>query len=170
MRILKLISCAILLAGLASCGASTAKDTDADTIERQEAVTETATTENTANTDLITSVYDKFVFAIDSDGDEINNPEKYFTPGALKKLQDDYKFDCDDGPCYAYNALRTEALDSRPGSDETSCIYSIAPEEDGWYTVSYSDMGWSGKTRIRIADGKIDDYERTEQQFTPEGN
>ena len=95
MRILKLISCAILLAGLASCGASTAKDTDADTIERQEAVTETATTENTANTDLITSVYDKFVFAIDSDGDEINNPEKYFTPGALKKLQDDYKFDCD---------------------------------------------------------------------------
>ncbi len=37
--------------------------------------------------------------------------------------------------------------------------YSIEPEDD-WYVVFYSDMGWSGKTRIKIVDGKIDDYQR----------
>ncbi len=117
-------------------------------------------TENNGDADLIKSVYRKFVFAIDSDGCDIGNPEKYFTAKALKKLQDDYMFDCDEGPCYAYYALRTEAQDSKPDSTGASQITGIEPTGDGWYIVSYLDMGWPGKTRLRVVDGKIDDYER----------
>ena len=169
MKVLKLMSYALLLASLASCGASARKDTETKPVEQKDTVDAVVLTENTENAaTLITSVYDTFVFAIYSDGNGINNPEKYFTPHALAKLQEDYEFDCDEEPCYAYYALRTEAQDARPGSDETSCIYSIEPDGNGWYTVSYSDMGWTGKTRIRIADGKIDDYERSEQQPTAE--
>ena len=169
MKALKLMSYALWLASLASCGASARKDTETKPVEQKDTVDAAVLTENTENAaTLITSVYDTFVFAIDSDGNEINNPEKYFTPHALAKLQEDYEFDCDEGPCYAYYALRTEAQDSRPGSDATSRIYSIEPDGNGWYIVSYSDMGWTGKTRIRIADGKIDDYERSEQQLTAE--
>lgn len=83
----------------------------------------------------------------------------YFTANALKKLQADYDFDCDEEPCYAFYALRTEMQDSKPGTDGSSQIYSIEPQDD-WFVVFYSDMGWSGKTRIKIVDGKIDDYQR----------
>lgn len=79
---------------------------------------------------------------------------------ALRKLQDAYEYDCYDGPCYAYYTLRTEAQDSNPKTDDISQICDIETAEDGWYIVSYLDMGWSGKTRVKIVDGKIDDYER----------
>lgn len=117
-------------------------------------------TDNDGDADLIKSIYRKFVFAIDNDGSDIGNPEKYFTAKALKKLKDNYMFDCNEEPCYAYYALRTEAQDSKPDSTGTSQITGIEPTGDGWYIVSYLDMGWPGKTRIRIVDGKIDDYER----------
>lgn len=48
-------------------------------------------TENKENTDLINTVYNKFVFAIDSDGNE-PSPETYFTANALRKLQDAYEY------------------------------------------------------------------------------
>lgn len=90
------------------------------------------------------------------------SPERYFTADVLTKLQEDYAFDCDNGPCYAYYALRTDAQDSRPGSDGASIIQDIEPTGDGWYTVTYSDMGWPGKTRIKVYDRKIVDYKRME--------
>lgn len=120
---------------------------------------ETAEDHTDPNIVKIISIYDNFVFAIDSD-DVINHPEKFFTANALKKLQDAYKYDCDDAPCYAYYALRTDAQDSKPGYDGESTICRIEPAEDDWYIVSYLDMGWPGKIRIKMADGKIDDYER----------
>ncbi|WP_289860621.1 hypothetical protein [uncultured Muribaculum sp.] len=165
MRVFKLMFYVLLLAGFACCGASGNSDAAADSIGRN-SMTEETHTVNTENINLINLVYRKFVFAIDSDGYEINNPEKYFTSNALKKLMDDYTFDCDNGYCYAYYALRTEAQDSKPESDDVSIIYSIDMSENGWYLVSYSDMGWFGKTRIRIVDGKIDDYERIESSYS----
>lgn len=115
------------------------------------------------NIDLINLVYRIFVFATDAEDGEISNPEKYFSANALNKLRADYEFDCPEGTCYAFYALRTEAQDSRPDSDGASVIHSIELAQDGWYTVEYSDMGWPGKTRIRIVDGKIDDYKRIAQ-------
>lgn len=159
MKTLIPVGYALLLVGMGSCGASSDKKM-AEVPVAQSTVTDKALAESTRDIDVINTVYDKFVFAIDCAGDELNNPEKYFTANALKKLQDDYDFDCDDGPCYAYYALRTDAQDSKPGSDGASQICNIELIGDGWYMVSYVDMGWPGQTRIRIADGKIDNYER----------
>lgn len=162
MKILKHICCALLLAGFVSCGASADKKKP-ETADVEQISEENETpSENSENINLITTVYNRLVFAIDSDGDIA--PETYFTANALKKLQDDYEYDCYESPCYAYYALRTEAQDSNPESDEESQIINIEPDEEGWYVVSYSDMGWSGKTRVRIVDGKIDDYQRLSQQ------
>ena len=153
----------VLLAGLISCSTNSKRATDTDATQ---SVCDTVLTAIAPSVDiavdsaLIADVYAKFVFAIDSAGD--NNPEYYFTGNALKQLQDDYEFDCEDAPCYAFYALRTSEQDSKPGSDETSLICSVVPDGEGWYTVSYSDMGWPGKTRVKVADGKIDAYERLE--------
>lgn len=158
MRIMKHFCYALILLGFTSCGASDNRKT----IEKpvgEDLTVEKPITENKENTDLINTVYNKFVFAIDSDGNE-PSPETYFTANALRKLQDAYEYDCYDGPCYAYYTLRTEAQDSNPKTDDISQICDIETAEDGWYIVSYLDMGWSGKTRIKIVDGKIDDYER----------
>ncbi len=107
---------------------------------------------------LIKGVYDKFVFAIDTDGKD--NPADYFTANALKKLQDEYEFDCEDESCYAYYALRTTEQDANPDAEDVSKICNIESTGDGWYVVTYLDMGWSGMTRIKIVDGIIDDYHR----------
>lgn len=110
------------------------------------------------HTDLVKNVYNKFVFAIDSNGTD--KPEDYFTENALKKLQAAYEFDCEGGPCYAFYELRTPEQDSKPDSDEESAVISVEAVGDNWYVVNYTDMGWSGMTRLKITDGKIDDYKR----------
>ncbi len=119
--------------------------------------------ENITGKELINCVYDKFIFAIDPE--ENDNPEDYFTTNALKKLQQDYDFDCEYGPCYAYYALRTRAQDSKPGSEDVSQICKIEHIGDGWYEVSYIDMGWPGMTYVKVVDGKIDDYEQCDSDL-----
>ena len=159
MKITKLAVCAIILAGATACGTSTSTSTtstEAESVELISAADETAP-DTAADSEVIMAAYDKFVFAVDND--DTVKPEDYFTANALRKLQDAYEYDCEEGTCYAFWALRTEAQDSKPGTDEVSQITTIDPAEDGWYIVSYTDMGWPGKTRIKITDGKIDDYE-----------
>ena len=153
----KYICCAFLLSCLLSC--ETKKNVDSSQEQTVEGVTlSDAATKKSDDNDLINRVYNKFVFAFDTDGND--NPEDYFTANALKKLQQDYDFDCEQGPCYAYYALRTGEQDSKPDSEDVSQICDIEPIGDGWYMVSYLDMGWSGMTRLKIVDEKIDDYER----------
>ena len=112
--------------------------------------------------DVIKTVYEKYVFAIDEDSDsEVNmHPEKYFTANALRKLKNSYVYDSERDDCYAYYELRTAQQDTRPGTDGESYVISIESIGNHWYVVKYSDMGWLGYTRIKIADGKVDDYLR----------
>lgn len=152
-------ACSAVVFAVFASGAATTPPTIAAEPTITEA--EPALSERSANVDLIKAVYDRFIFATASAGDVA--PETYFTENALKKLQEDYDFDCEEEPCYAYYALRTAMQDSNPESDGSSKIYRIDPDEDGWFTVFYSDMGWPGTTRIRIMDGKIDDYRRSDQ-------
>lgn len=158
MKVLKYTFYALVLAVLASCRVSPDKNIKETIIEQSSIANEEVSDESTENISLINTVYEKFVFAIDSQSDE--KPEKYFSDNALKKLQEDYEFDCEDGSCYAFYELRTEMQDSNPDTDGSSKICDIELGRDGWYIVSYSDMGWTGKTRIKITNGKIDDYQR----------
>ena len=161
MKIIELrhVCIALLLAGLASCGTSADKG-KTETIVEQISVANETIAEINEDTNLINIAYEKFVFAIDSQNEQ---PETYFTANALKKLQEDYEYDCDEGSCYAFYALRTKMQDSNPETDGASMVNNIEPDGNNWYVVSYSDMGWTGKTRIKIEGGKIDDYERIEQ-------
>lgn len=105
---------------------------------------------------LVNTVYSMFVFDLRDDAD----PRLYFTPEALQKLADAYEFDCDEGTCYAFDQLRTPNQDVAPDSEEESAVVSVTPESDGWFLVTFTDMGWPGKTRVKITDGKISDYAR----------
>lgn len=107
-----------------------------------------------ANIVMIKRAYEKFVF-----GGSQADPSDYFTKKALQRLKSeyDYEYDCPDGNCYAYWMLRTDAQD---GPEDTSSVVSVDPAEDGWYVVSFKDMGHPGKTRVKIIDGKIDEYRR----------
>ena len=160
MRIIeltKLMLCAYMLVGLTGCATKSNNYKALEQIEHDSEIYES--TPNTLDcTDLVNTAYEKFVFSIDSDGSEI--PEEYFTPNALKKLQEDFDYDCEDEACYAFYALRTDHQDTKPGAEDESQIISVVPAENDWYIVSYLDMGWQGITRIKIVDGKIDDYER----------
>lgn len=156
---LRLVCIGLLLVALASCGVSVDKST-AETIVEQNSVANDTLAEISDDISLINIAYEKFVFAIDSQNVQ---PETYFTTNALKKLQEDYEYDCDEEPCYAFYALRTKMQDSNPETDGSSKVNNIEPDGNDWYVVSYSDMGWTGKARIKIAGGKIDDYERIEQ-------
>lgn len=153
-----LILCPLLLACYMSCGAQSCEP-EGKIVDLTDCTCKSQM-DSAGDVDLINTVYERFVFAIDAEDNGNCDPEKYFTPNALKKLQDDYEFDCPEKFCYAYYALRTDAQDSKAGSDETSRIHCIEPAGDGWYVVSYQDMGWAGKTRVKIVSGKIDDYER----------
>lgn len=157
MRIVNLVICFLMLAGLVSCGSKTKDGTSSEQSASDSITTEIAIND-TDYTDLVKKIYDKFVFAIDSDVDV--KPEDYFTANALRKLKDVYEYDCEDSPCYAYYALRTPEQDSKPGTNGESKIYDVERTDGEWYIVSYSDMGWPGRTRIKIVEGKIDDFDR----------
>lgn len=169
MKRINKIAFMVLLTGLVSCGSATKENKESDSVQPvaveetvdSAAVRDTATEQvaeapeidHTANIELIRTVYKKFVLSLGG-GDGQANPKKYFTRHALKKLAADYEYDCDTGDCYAFWMLRTSYQDG-PGSDK---IVSIEPAEEGWYVVTYKDMGYDGVTRVKVVDGKIDDY------------
>ena len=56
---------------------------------------------------------------------------------------------------YSFWNFRTGCQD---GPSSESSLESIEPLGEGWYRVSYSDMGIHGITEVKVADGKIVDY------------
>ncbi len=159
MKSLKLFYAITLAFTICSCVANSNSAADTENTENKVAISDSAT--NTQDySDLINTVYQKFVFAIDADPEVYTHPEQYFSANALKKLRDAYEFDCEDNNCYAFYELRTQEQDAKPGTNGESSVTAIERLGDDWYIVKYSDMGWSGMTRIKIADGKIDDFNR----------
>lgn len=160
MKVIRIALGCMVLVALTSCGSSQkenqpnsdsveAQDTALTSQEESGSVEEAIVDEHAANYEVIKTVYNEFVF-----GSSEESPEPYFTPALLKKLADEYEFDCFEGNCYAFYVLRTGAQD---GTDIQEVI-SIEPDEDGWYDVNFNDMGHIGMTKIKMVDGKIDDY------------
>ena len=75
-----------------------------------------------------------------------------------------WEMDYDD--TYSYWRFRTGYQD---GPSDTSSVESVEPLGEGWYRVSYSDMGNAGVTDIKVMDGKICEYKfrRGEEDSTP---
>lgn len=159
MKYIKLIFALTLAYVMSSCGAKNLSANKAES-EEKDIVTVDLGINPQDYSDLIKNVYSKFVFAIEADTEVYAHPERYFTENALKKLKDSYEFDCEDNNCYAFNELRTQEQDSKPGTTGESDILNIESAGDDWFIVKYLDMGWTGITRIKIVNGKIDDFAR----------
>lgn len=159
MKCIKLILVVTLTYVMCFCEAKNASANEADRTEPEFAQSD-STIKAQDNSDLIKTVYANFVFYTDIDSKVSSHPERYFTVNALNKLKESYEYECETDDCYAYYELRTEEQDEKPGTAGKSEITDINSVGDNWYVVKYTDMGWPGMTRIKIVDGKIDDFTR----------
>lgn len=152
---------ALIGLGMAACGqqsqnSETAPVVDTTTVAVAQPQVDSTVVEETpveddsateaADIELLKQFYKKCVFGTSS-------PKKYCTQKCLKKLAAAY--DYDDGG-YAVWEFRTGNQDG----DGPSKVTDVQPAGDGWYTVSYRDMGAKGVTKVLVVDGKIDDYKR----------
>ena len=64
---------------------------------------------------------------------------------------------------YSFWKFRTEFQD---GPAEESILESIKPLGDGWYQVSYTDMGTAGVTEVKVQGGKITSYKPFRVPYT----
>ena len=101
MKSIKLIFAITLASAMCSCGAKNSSANETESVEK-ERVSSDSGINSQDYSDLIKTVYSKFVFAIDADPEVYAHPERYFTASALKKLKDSYEFDCEDNNCYAF--------------------------------------------------------------------
>lgn len=85
--------------------------------------------------------------------------ETSMTDALLKKtLSEDLAsslWEADFEDTYSYWEFRTGFQD---GPSQESRIESIEPMGDGWYQVSYKDLGIPGVTELKMENGKITDY------------
>ena len=106
---------------------------------------------------LIRMVFDKYVFNY-SDED----PHKYFGTKAIHQLEEAYEYD---GEGYGFWDLNIPLGEEDPSIDQSSnefgtyTITSINKEENGWYKVFFQVSGIAGYNRLRVLDGKIEEYE-----------
>lgn len=76
--------------------------------------------------------------------------EKTLSEEILKSL-----WEVDYEATYSYWRFRTGLQD---GPSSESCVESIEPLGDGWYRVTYSDMGNPGVTDVQVENGRISAY------------
>ena len=62
---------------------------------------------------------------------------------------------------YSFWVFRTGLQD---GPSSESSVESIEPMGDGWYRVTYSDLGNPGVTEVRVANGRIVAYKSQEKE------
>lgn len=70
----------------------------------------------------------------------------------LKKLEMDYDYECNDGPCYA-------VWDFREGANDVWAwkILDIKPDGNDWYTYTFQENDFIGKHRVqaRLVNGSV---------------
>ena len=104
---------------------------------------------------FLKDLYEKYVLGIRGTHD-FSNIKSHFSPKILNKMRKEFEYE---GGGYAVWIFRTGVQD---GPTESQ-LRSITPEGDGWYQVSFSDMGYKSSCRFKaeIRDGEvfISDYE-----------
>jgi hypothetical protein len=65
---------------------------------------------------------------------------------------------------YSFWVFRTGLQD---GPSSESSVESVEPLGDGWYRVTYSDMGNPGVTDVRVDHGRISAYRTSKKEDTP---
>lgn len=83
--------------------------------------------------------------------------EDAYLKSVLSKDILDAIWEADYDDTYSYWVFRTGAQD---GPSDESAVNAIEALGEGWYRVSYSDMGLPGTTDVQVKDGKICAYKR----------
>lgn len=180
MKVLKVLSVAVLALVVASCG----KKSDGATPENSSASTNDSTitaspdsssavqpasadtltssaTEQSASPDaaqvesFLKDFYSKYIFKTKKSNMSFEEAVQASCTKALQKhLQDAYEYECEDGPCYAETCFLSGLQD---GPSEVSKLIRVVPADDSWYKVTYLDMGNKATTRIHciLEDGKL---------------
>ena len=127
--------------------AATKVDSLASTVEAPQTTT---AEEEKLVTVFLTDLYEKYVLDIIPGSHDFIKIESHFSPKILKKMRKEFEYD---GGGYAVWIFRTGVQD---GPSESQ-LRSITPEGDGWYKVSFSDMGYKGSCRFKaeIRDGEV---------------
>ena len=107
---------------------------------------------NTSEQDIkLIKEWYEYVFGVKEISD--NTLDKFLSSDVKKKLwTEDY-----DG-VYEYWRFRTTAQDYNPEVGDVSKIENVSLKDDGWYEVTYLDMGNKGKTKVKIDNNKIVDF------------
>lgn len=140
---------AMMVAALSftACGG---KQKDTNNSNTTEVITESGDIDNSEQDIKFIKEWYDYVIGTKEVTDNVLN--KYLSSDLKKRLwTEDY-----DG-CYEYWQFRTQAQDCNPDGD-ISKIENITNEGDGWYTVTYKDLGWSGLTKIKVKNGKIVEF------------
>lgn len=77
-------------------------------------------------------------------------------------LKDIWEADYDE--TYSYWVFRTGLQD---GPSAESSVESIEPMGEGWFRVTYSDLGNPGVTEVQVKDGLICNYKAVKEEDTP---
>lgn len=111
---------------------------------------DTETSSEQEDVKLITEWYD-YVFGKKEISDDVLN--KFLSSNVKKRIwTEDYE------GCYEYWKFRTSAQDYDPNVGDVSKIEDISVNNDGWYEVKYLDMGYNGKTTIKVVNSQIVDF------------
>lgn len=73
--------------------------------------------------------------------------ESHCSEQMLKKLQEEYDYDCYEGNCYAVWLFRSGNQD---GISDRNEIISVEALGGHWYRYDYYDMGYTGANKIKV--------------------
>ena len=90
--------------------------------------------------DFLNKLYRDYVFG----SHDFSKVKSQFAGSIVKRLRAEYDVE---GGGYAVWLFRTASQD---GASDKSEVKSISSDGDGWYTVTYSDMGNAGLTRFKV--------------------
>ena len=100
--------------------------------------------------DLLQRVYQHYIFG-DSSFNSI--AKTVCTDRILERLKEEFDYECSDGDCYAIWHFRTNSQD---GPNDSSMVKDIIYKGDGWFDVTYIDMGNDGTTTFKL----VEEYNR----------
>lgn len=118
---------------------------------------------------FIESFYNEYIFGSNNFNDIAKNT---CTPKLLKYLKESYDYECDGGECYAFWLFRSGAQD---GINDLSKVINVEVVGNGWYKITYFDMGYKYATKVKIVNingtimfDEIGDTENIEHKETLE--
>lgn len=120
-----------------------------------ESMEETMVSDN-KNEEIIRKLYSIVLADIDDNPTEeeiLQFERRHLSKEMISRLKASNDYDTD---YVSYEEFRTCAQDG----DGDSKLIDITPLKEGWYVVTYLDMGNFGKTEVKIEKGQITDYRK----------